>query len=129
MKEKKQIVNEIKNKSSEMPQRIVIDEVFPDGVYRILTAQMKSQAKEADFTDLRAWDEEKEHIVSEKELSVLLSEKQLKEIREGQVFSIRQERSRNITDEVKKNMKGRVNILLDREGKKKETQNEVKQRR
>ncbi|UCG69030.1 MAG: hypothetical protein JSV09_14790 [Thermoplasmata archaeon] len=129
MKEKKQIVNEIKNKSSELPQRIVIDEVFPDGVFRILTAQMKSQAKEADITDLRVWDEEEEYIVSKNELGMLLSEKQLKEIREGQVFSIRQERSKNITDDVKKNVKGRVNVLLDREGKKKETQNEKKQRR
>lgn len=129
MKKNRQIVNEIKDRSSELPQRIVIDEVFPDGLYRILSAEMKPDTLEADITDLGAWKEEEEHIMSKKELSMLLSEEHLGKIMEGQVFTIRQEKPENITVDVKKNVKGRVNMLLDREGKKRETQNVVKQKR
>lgn len=129
MKESKQVVNEIKERSSELPQRIVIDEVFPDGLYRILSAEMKPHTPEADIADLGAWKDEEESIMSKKELGDLLNKDQLKEIREGQVFTIRKERSRDITDDVKKNVEGKVNILLHREGKKKESQNVGKLRR
>lgn len=129
MKERKQIVKEIRDRSKKRPQRIVIDEVFPGESLRVLSAEMKSRAKEADIIDLAAWSGEEEHVMSRKELSKLLSEKQLKEIKEGQVFCIKRKRSKNITEDVRKFVKGRTKKLLDWEGQKGKTQPEVKKRR
>ena len=126
VEKKEDIVNEIKSRSKKRPQRMVIDEVLPGGVYRILSAEMKPTAKESQMIDMAAWGDEKEHYMNLKQLSKLLSKSQSSNIREGQVFRIKQKRAKNIHDEVRKGVKEKTKNILVREGK---TPDEVKGRR
>ena len=117
IEKKVDIVNEIKSRSKKRPQRIVIDEVLPGGVYRVLSAEMKPAAKESQMIDLAAWGEEKEHYMNWKQLNKLLSKNQSSNIREGQVFRIKQKRAKSIHDEVRKDVKEKTKNILAREGK------------
>ncbi|UCE36203.1 MAG: hypothetical protein JSW00_11725 [Thermoplasmata archaeon] len=126
IKEQKHVVKEIREKSSKRPQRIVIDEILPDGSFRVLSAEMKPRKKDAQITDPGSWSDEEEFYMDRKQLSELLSEKQLKGIWEGQVFRIKQKRSKSISVEVKEHVKGRAKELLDLEGRKGKTRDEVK---
>ena len=126
IKEQKHVVKEIKEKSSKRPQRIVIDEILPDGSFRVLSAEMKPRKKDVQITEPSSWRDEEEFYMDRKELSELLSEKQLKWIREGQVFRIKHKRSKSISPEVKEHVKGRAKELLDLEGRKGKSRDEVK---
>lgn len=121
MKEGKRIVEEIRAGSEEQPQRIVIDEVidedFEDGLYRVVFTKMKSKGKGADITRESVWDEEDDDIVNRQDLEVLLSEDQLENIREGQVFLIRNREADDVHDKVRQHMKSRMKGILDSEGK------------
>ena len=126
VEKKMDIVNEIDNRSKKRPQRIVIDEVLPGGVYRVLSAEMKPNAKESQIIDVAAWGDENEHYMSLKQLSKLLSKSQSSNIREGHVFRIKQKRAKSIQDEVRRDVKEKTKSILVREGK---TPDEVKGRR
>ncbi len=126
IKEQKHIVKEIREKSSKRLQRIAIDEILPDGSFRVLSAEMKPRKKDTQFTDLDSWSDEVEFYMDRKRLGELISEKQLKGIREGQVFRIKQKRSKSISGDVKKHVKVRAKELLDLEGRKGKTRDEVK---
>jgi hypothetical protein len=117
MKDYRKAVEEIRSRSIERPQRLVIDEVFPDGWFRILSAEMRSSKEEAEALDSAAWGNEKELYINEKQLGELLSEKQIAKVSEGQVFRIKQRRAKNIQEEVKEHVKTKTKTLLAREGK------------
>ena len=72
VEKKVDIVNEIENRSKKRPQRIVIDEVLPGGVYRVLSAEMKPTAKESQMIDMAAWGDEKEHYMNSKQLNYMV---------------------------------------------------------
>ena len=123
---KMDIVNEIENRSKKRSQRIVIDEVLSDGFYRVLSAEMKPNAKDSQMIDMAAWGDEKEHYMNSKQLNKLLSKSQSSNIREGQVFRIKQKRAKSIHDEVRKDVKEKTKSILVREGK---TPDEVRELR
>ena len=116
MKEEKEIVNEIRVKSDKLMQRMVIDEIFSDGSLRVLIAEMKPSVNEEKTINYTSWNKEVERNLNRKQLGELLTEKQIKEIKEGQVFSIRRKRSKNISDDIRKHVKARTKELLDYEG-------------
>lgn len=114
--EDKEIVNKIRNRSNERLQRIVIDEELSTGIFRVLSAELKPKVKENRIIDPLAWSEETEHHLSKKQLGKLLSKDQLNKIREGQVFRIKNKRTKNIYNPVKKDVKERTKTLLIHEG-------------
>ena len=116
MKEGKEVVEGIREKSVDRPLRVVVDEVFPDGSVRILLTETKRVRKEPVVTDSADWGEEEERYLSREELGRLLTKKQLEEIREGQVFRIKSKRSKDYHEDARKHMKERTKALLEREG-------------
>lgn len=55
MKEAKEIVEGMREKGVDRPQRVVVDEVFPDGSVRILLAETKRVRKEHVVTKSADW--------------------------------------------------------------------------
>jgi len=117
MKEDKKFVEKLRDRSGERPQRVVIDEVLPGGLVRVLCAEMRSGADEMRLTDPVAWGEEKERHVSEEQLAAMLTDEQLKQAREGHVFLIKKGRATSIRKEVRDHMKEKAKGLLAKEGK------------
>ncbi len=116
MKEGKEVVEGIRDSSVDRPQRVVVDEVFPDGSVRILLAETRRVKEEPVVTKSADWGDEEEHYLSREELSRLLTKKQLEEIREGQVFRIKAKRSKDYHEDARRHMKERTKDLLEREG-------------
>ncbi len=113
----KEIVKGIRDESVKRPQRVVIDEELPDNRFRILVANMKSTAHEPDLMSRRTWGKETEHVMKRSRLGELLSKKQMREVREGQVFFIRKKRSKNVHEEARVHVKDSVKVLVEREGR------------
>ncbi len=126
VKKEVSVVKEIKNRSQKRPQRIVIDEVLPGGIYRVLSAEMKPSAKESKMIDSKSWGDEEEHYLDLKQLGILLSRRRPDRIREGQVFRIKEKSAKSINKEVKREVKVKTKNLLAREGM---TLDEMKGRR
>ena len=99
------------------PQKVVVDEIFPDHHIRICVSRMKSGAKVEDYLDPKSWEASRTEILSHSDLGGLLSRKQHNELREGKVFLIQEKRSKDVYDEFRQHIKGRVNALLTREGR------------
>ena len=126
MKEDKKFVEKVRDRSGERPQRIVIDEVLPGGLVRVLSAEMRREAVEERIADPETWGEEKEHYVGSEQLGESLAEEQAGPIGEGWVFLVKKGRWTSIHEPVKKHVKEMALKLLRREGK---TRAEVGERR
>lgn len=113
----KEIVKGIRDESVKRPQRVVIDEELPDNRFRILVANMKSRAEEPDLMSRGTWGKETERVLKKARLGELLSKKQMREVREGQVFFIRKKRSKNVHEDAREHVKDSVKVLLEREGR------------
>lgn len=114
------VAEAIRGKSVERIQRLMVDEVFPDGSARILVADMKSRKKTPDLMDHSIWHDEVEYRLDKEELSKLLNDKQLHELAEGKVFRIQRKRAKSIQQEVKLHVKGRTKELLAIENQERE---------
>jgi len=117
LRKDKQIVKEIRKSSEERTQRIVIDEVITDELFRILSAQTKSAGGEADITNESVWGEEEMYHVSRGQLEKLLSQDQMDKIREGQVFYVEKEGVKEVHEDIRTHVKARAKEILDWEGK------------
>lgn len=117
MKEGNMIVEKIRKKSLELPQKIVIDEELPNGWFRVLTSEMRPKGNIEEYLDYRLWRNEKGRYLHRTHLDMLLSKKQLHEIREGHVFLIRNKRAKSIYKEMREHVKNKTKKLLVREGK------------
>lgn len=68
-------------------ERIVVDEVFPDGKARILRAARNVDAADGDVS-IRAWGDEREEVISEWRLEAFVGFKNGRKLQEGDVFLI-----------------------------------------
>ena len=111
----KGVIEEIKGKSAELSQRIVIDEELPGDSFRILIAGAK-KAEMPWITVSAHWGEEEERYVSREELGTLLDKKQMARLGEGQVFRVKAEKADDRHEKVRQHMKKKAKPLLKREG-------------
>ena len=111
------LVDDLRVTSTKRPVRVVIDEVYPNGLYRVLTAELASKKKDVDEADPSVWGDEVEHYMDEPHLQRLLAGTGSKEVWEGKVFRLKAKRSKDIYDPVRKRVKGNVKGLLVREGR------------
>jgi hypothetical protein len=112
-----QTVEDIRDTSSKRPVRVVIDEVYPGGFYRVLTAEMKTRKKEPDDADPSVWGDEVEHYMDERQLQRLLAGTGSKEVWEGKVYRLKGKRSKDINEDVRKRVSRDYKALLVREGR------------
>jgi hypothetical protein len=112
-----QMVDEIRDTSKKRPIRVVIDEVYPGGYYRVLTAEMRSRKKEPDEADPSVWGDEVEHYMDGAQLKRLIGSTAAKEVWEGKVFRIKGKRSKDIHEDVRKRVSRDYKKLLVREGR------------
>ena len=110
-------VEEIRDTSSKRPVRVVIDEVYTGGFYRVLTAELTSKKKKLDETDPSVWGDEEEHYMDRPQLMRLLAGTGTKEVWEGKVFRLKGKRSKDIHEDVRKRVSRDVRELLVREGR------------
>ena len=115
--ESEKIVKEIGKRSDRRTQRIVIDEILHDDLYRILSSELKTDAKKSEMIDPTAWSDEEEYYLDFNNLSDLLPKIKNNEINEGQVFRIEKKATTSISDQVKEQVGKKVKTLLDHEGK------------
>jgi hypothetical protein len=113
MNERVETMREI---SVDKPLRVVIDEIFPGEIYRILTAEMVSTDGKPDLMALETWGEEEPHYMTKPQLLKLLTGNQKKDLWEGKVFRVKAKRALNLSPKARKHVNDRTQQLLQREG-------------
>ncbi len=116
MKEDRSAVDRIWLNSNKKPQRVVVDEILPSGLIRILSAEAKSDRRPMKLTESAAWTEEKEHYVDMDQLRKLMPKNHKGEIVEGEVFFVKSRKSKDVREKTRKGMKSKVGTLLAWEG-------------